>query len=348
MGQSKAPRVLLQSTAPRTKRISSRKRKRGEGTPVTSRYFQKITQANGSFRFAAVVSPDSKIRTKRATANNNTHKCINVSRSLEKIAPETEIAENEKYQSLGCALFEENRGKTLVDANGATSDYFLRSPSSAYGSIQSLGPLVYTWIDSSNRDEIHLNCSRLTSSSDNNGKPCDTCSKILMKDAFRHFRDCPVFREKLDFYSWNSNRTGSSDHAGGNNRHSSCVEVVGRWAEEHALRHLCPNQCFLRAFAPSRDWMVLRKNLKKVTPIGEILKDWTCRLVHETEANGDENLVSNRALLTRINCSEIEEVKKNLNVKHSLRGRLPRTIFVSLKTGEVCGPLFIFIVRIIF
>ena len=54
----------------------------------------------------------------------------------------------------------------------SSSNYFLRSPSSAYGSVLSLGPLVYTWIGGrrrgsnkrisiyNSREEVRLNCLR--------------------------------------------------------------------------------------------------------------------------------------------------------------------------------------------
>jgi hypothetical protein len=83
--------------------------------------------------------------------------------------------------------------------------------------------------------------------------------------------------------------------------------------------------------------MMLRRNLKHQLPIGETLDDWTCRLVDETTSNEGE--ISALRTPSSI-CNEGKKVDVNPNVKHSLReqcfkGSLPRTLFVSLKTGEV-------------
>ncbi|OEU22561.1 hypothetical protein FRACYDRAFT_232718 [Fragilariopsis cylindrus CCMP1102] len=126
----------------------------------------------------------------------------------------------------------------------------------------------------------------------------------------------------------------------------TCVELVGRWAEQHSVRHLCPNQCFLRAFAPIREWMVLRKKLEKYTPIGEILNDWTCRLVFDdktTETETEEenqntstndieipvNIKSPSSLSSSSRVQTAEERKQN---SKAYTNQL--TEFVSLKSGK--------------
>lgn len=316
MTQNTALIVDTHSIASRRKSVGSRKRKRGEGTPVTSRYFKGIAPANNSFRFTTIVSPDSKCRSNSPTAENAAK-------------ARRRIVENEQdEESCGYNLFAEVRSDALVNANGATSDYFLRSPSSAFGSVRSLGPLVYTWIGGSSRDEIRRECSLRISS---NGKPCDVCSKILERDAFRHFQRCPIFRKQFNDYRKNDfKRDGCLGGVGENNLQPTCVELVGRWAEECALRHVCPNQCFLRAFAPSRDWCILRKHLRTITPIGELLSDWTCRLVDDKETNGQT---------LQCNFHELFCMKQDIKLEHSLsgigsKGRQPRTSFVSLKTGK--------------
>ncbi len=307
----------------RTKRMGSRKRKRGEGISVTSRYFQGIAPSNKTFRFVKAVSPDS----------NNQSKNLMQSKEMKfhcgrNIALQDDIVGNKNYdQNLGYNMFVENKCDKLVDRNGVTSDYFLRSPSSAYGSVRSLGPLVYTWIGNGNRDEIRSKCSRRISASQS-GKPCDECSKILLMEAFRHFRGCSIFQRVMDSCNINFDRMEKIDPQ------ATCVEVVGRWAENHAVRHLCTNQCFLRAFAPSRDWLSLQKHLKTITPIGDSLDDWTCRLVHETNEHDGEAIGCNRAPLTcRSHCDGFRIAKQHRRVG---QGNLPRTIFVSDNTGKVC------------
>ena len=293
----------------------------------------------------------------------------------------------------------------------SSSNYFLRSPSSAYGSVLSLGPLVYTWIGSrrrgsnerisicNSREEVRLNCLRQRrrnsspSSSRINDKErrkvCIYCAPILSEDAFRHFKDCLIFQdEQYKYYTIHDDDDDDDDDddsstpnytkiAGNddcNNDHDqykmtdvdikfdtelsslssssslsslTCVELVGRWAEQHSVRHLCPNQCFLRAFAPIREWMVLRKKLEKYTPIGEILNDWTCRLVFDdktTETETEEenqntstndieipvNIKSPSSLSSSSRVQTAEERKQN---SKAYTNQL--TEFVSLKSGKV-------------
>ena len=312
MTSPKASGVDLQTRESLTKCMGSRKRKRGE---VTSRYFEGAS-SNNAFRFVTTVSPDANAHSEHSIERHRGRK----------IALAEKLVENENHdQTVGYVLFAENKSDNLVNRNGATSDYFLRSPSSAYGSVLSLGPLVCTWIDSRNHDEIRSKCSRQISSS--SGKPCDECS-VLLQEAFQHFRNCSFFRQKLD--SFHTNFDGMEK----NNPQATCLEVVGQWAERHALRHLCTNQCFLRAFAPSRDWLSLRKHLKTIAPIGDTLDDWTCSLVHETEDEGGAVLCDRAPHTWRSHCDGFKIVKEH---RQARQGNLPRTVFVSLNTGKVCG-----------
>lgn len=331
MTLKKAMGVDLKSpTIPRRKPVGSRKRRRGEGIPVTSRYFQGIAPSNSTFRFTSIVSPDSKSRSNSPLSEKNLKISTNCTKSQKRILGKEEDI------GLGYSLFAESRRDPLVNANGATSDYFLRSPSSAYESVRSLGPLVYTWMRSSSHNEVHSKCSRRVSSS---GKPCDDCSEILAKDAFRHFRSCPVFREKLRNYSNKNLETSSFVGAVEDNEFQpTCVEIVGRWAEEHALRHVCPNQCFLRAFAPSRDWLILRKNVKAITPIGDLLNDWTCRLAGSIESNEGATHAANQKLRYDGHALEIMEQPppKHLHSDVNSKWCLTETVFVSRKTDKVC------------
>jgi hypothetical protein len=296
----------------------------------------------------------------------------------------------------------------------SSSNYFLRSPSSAYGSVLSLGPLVYTWIGGgrrgsnkwisicNSREEVRLNCLRQRrrnsspSSSRINDKErrkvCIYCAPILSEDAFRHFKDCLIFQNEQykyyiihdddddddddDDYSSTPTYTQIAGNDDCNNDHDqykmtdvnimfdtesssssssspsslsslTCVELVGRWAEQHSVRHLCPNQCFLRAFAPIREWMVLRKKLEKYTPIGEILNDWTCRLVfddkttetkieeenHNTNTNGIEIPVNNKSPSSLSSSSRVQTAQDRKQNSKSYTNQL--TEFVSLKSGKV-------------
>jgi hypothetical protein len=134
-----------------------------------------------------------------------------------------------------------------------SSLHFLKSPSSPLGSLVNLGPLIYTW------SELHLDgfvCTR-NSGCIRETTICPPCG-LIIQDATRHFSRCPIFHEAFDLHLLTRN-----------SHRESCVELAGAFAEK-CLRHLCPNRCYLRAFAASRDWVALRKTLSQRTdqPIG--------------------------------------------------------------------------------
>ena len=133
-----------------------------------------------------------------------------------------------------------------------SSRHFLHSPSSTQGSLRHLGPIIYTW-----SQFLPPKCTRPPDCC--HQSLCNPCLKFL-HDATRHFVDCPQFRET--FYV---QREWTFDD------NTPCLLVVGQVAER-CVRHLCANRCYLRAFAPSRDWVAMRKDLAKATtePIGRV------------------------------------------------------------------------------
>ena len=302
------------------------KKKRSKRNYITSRHFPKVV--THSFRFA----PGTKIRSSNGDRKSDSQKYSGDDDTSPKIVTKTTIAENNQDSNFGYSLFTEKERAQITKVKGK-SNYFLWSAASARASVQSLGPLVYTWIDSSNYNDIRSNCLLHTSISTSNRKPCNPCWKILTEEGFRHFLDCPIFEKELDTFITNSEFAKFLSSGKYDNK-STCVELVGRWAEEHSLRHLCPNQCFQRAFAPSREWIVLRKTLAKFRPIGEVLNDWTCRLVNETEVDKDGILRTNSSLLSPHGIGDEVEIFQEDSTR-ILQGCVPRTIFVSLKTGEV-------------
>lgn len=134
-----------------------------------------------------------------------------------------------------------------------SSFHFLKSPSSTLGSLENLGPLIYTW------SELHPTgfvCTRNTGCI-RETTICPPC-ELILQDATRHFSSCPIFHQAFDLGVLTKN-----------NRHETCVELAGAFAEK-CVRHLCNNRCYLRAFAASRDWVALRKTLIEITdqPLG--------------------------------------------------------------------------------
>mmetsp|Transcript_6217 Transcript_6217/g.15382 ORF Transcript_6217/g.15382 Transcript_6217/m.15382 type:complete len:345 (+) Transcript_6217:165-1199(+) len=318
------PGLILQSKPPaRAERKTSREKMRRKRSSLTSQYFPKPTKT--SFRFALSCFPSTSIRLFNGERKYDARKGTSGTDASSKIIARRNIVRNKEEQNSSYSLFMMNKTIPFMNVQRVASNYFLHSEASAQGSVQSLGPLVYTWIGSSNRNDIRSNCLLYTSSSTGDRKPCSSCWKILTQDGFTHFLDCPIFRMKLDMYSSNSD-FARSQPPGKYHCKTTCVELVGRWAEEHALRHLCSNQCFQRAFAPSREWIILRKKLTKLRSIGHVLNDWTCRLVHEPET--DNNEVSKT-----YSTSSHHGIGDELKIFE--QGSIPRTIFLSLKTGEV-------------
>ena len=120
--------------------------------------------------------------------------------------------------------------------SATTSKHFLHSPSSAIGSVRSMPNFLATLVPP-NMEEMFAEES--------------SCScKSLAEAARAQFQHCPIFQETRRSYlqsSRNAQRTSSV---------SCCVEQI---VELHAsLRHLCPQGCYLRAFAPLREWHSLR------------------------------------------------------------------------------------------
>ena len=127
------------------------------------------------------------------------------------------------------------------------------------------------------------------SNSNNSEGICQRCQEII-KDARRQFDACPLFRHHMDILLSKSKeraRRPSSSNDGQKERRrccctvqqdgqattttttqgtfdtSSCAARIGLEMMNHPslLRHLCHHQCYLRSFAPVRDWTIMRKAL---------------------------------------------------------------------------------------
>jgi hypothetical protein len=171
------------------------------------------------------------------------------------------------------------------------SDYFLKAPSSAHGAVASLGPLLLTWtskVEYCNFD-FARQCERRRRTEDafsqtddsTSSAMCTTCQPII-DNALRRFEACPVFQtqKQISFQRIPSDMNNT-------NKFLSCVEMVDKVAQQQLLRHLCDNQCYLRGFAPQRDWLALRQLVQEhsTQSLDILLKDWTCCLA--LEGNGE-------------------------------------------------------------
>lgn len=140
-----------------------------------------------------------------------------------------------------------------------SSVFFSRSPSSVHGSVDSLGPLIYTWINTNNSKSDFVggpSCTRTN-------EACTSCP-ALISQAKRQFSMCPIFQQRQqqgpsspgEFVSAQSPRNDIKNPQ----QRRCCVELAGETMELN-VRHLCEFGCYLRAFSPCRDWVALRKTL---------------------------------------------------------------------------------------
>eukprot|EP00537_Pseudo-nitzschia_pungens_P013183 CAMPEP_0172388738 /NCGR_PEP_ID=MMETSP1061-20121228/5776_1 /TAXON_ID=37318 /ORGANISM="Pseudo-nitzschia pungens, Strain cf. pungens" /LENGTH=161 /DNA_ID=CAMNT_0013118701 /DNA_START=76 /DNA_END=558 /DNA_ORIENTATION=+ len=154
-------RVVTPKPTPSAKKNASRKRRGVQRELFTSRYFSKVV--NHSFRFH---TSHARVRmTKQAKSKNrgNTDESI------------LKVVADEEGETTPYSMLTEHAKRSPITLADSTSDYFLHTSSSAYGSVLSLGPLVYTWISSRNYDDIRSNCTRPDSPSANIRDACDSC-----------------------------------------------------------------------------------------------------------------------------------------------------------------------------
>eukprot|EP00980_Cylindrotheca_fusiformis_P005905 scaffold1242_cov123-Cylindrotheca_fusiformis.AAC.14 len=163
--------------------------------------------------------------------------------------------------------------KNQTKSSGCSSWYFSHSPSSTYGSLQALGPLVYTWTPN-NMTAATVFCQRSISCS----RVCSSCAPVVSSSLTR-FHRCPLFSKYIDENDWIEM-----------GKPLSCAEIMGKVIEK-GVRHLCTNGCFLAAYAPSREWVFFRKTLRNISdePLDGLLSSWTCKLVDNVKSTEKPN-----------------------------------------------------------
>jgi hypothetical protein len=245
--------------------------------------------------------------------------------------------------------------KLLRTSETATnSPYFFRSPASVHGSCTALGPIFATWT-SADWSEMVENCVYMKSSSRASSERkrlvCDTCWKFAA-EAMAHFHGCPQIAEN----SKEMHIEAVMDNAV--NERRSCLELLGPQMERQ-VRHLCRNQCYLRAYGPCRDWWTLRQSLLDKTdrPLYRLLQCWTCKLdlpgastLSSNHDNPDGTAIDddghNRpAKHPRVSESmfpidgiERRDVESVLTSTKSIFH--PKTVFVNRQTGKVSESLW--------
>lgn len=154
--------------------------------------------------------------------------------------------------------------------------------------------------------------------------------------AIRHFECCFHFRERWDQLSWTKQRKDTNDSNaksasedsqqtvgalpdGGNVNTFYCWELAEERLQK-AVQHLCPHRCFMRAYAPYRDWFSLRKILvheHTSASIDKIFSEWRCFLQ-----------IPATATVKKLISGELQPIHRNSEAF------LPRTAFINSK-GEI-------------
>lgn len=130
------------------------------------------------------------------------------------------------------------------------SSYFIQSPSSVWGSVTSNRSLLF-WLTTTKAADVPA-CRR-RKDAPQNSLSCRPCAATI-DAAIGPFQCCSIFRER-----WQEQRSCGSGE-------SECWKRAENVLDQ-SLRHLCLHRCYMRAFAPCRDWFLLRKDLHQMTDI---------------------------------------------------------------------------------
>ena len=175
----------------------------------------------------------------------------------------------------------------VVPSNLApTSRYFKRSPSSVHGSSEALGPIFATWV-SEDWEDVIQGCRYVSFPLPKGRRAvCRHCHDMVSQ-AMNHFRDCPHMQWGFDEVCIESTVGAVKAEGLAGRRCRSCIEHLSHQMER-IVRHLCPNQCYLRGYSPFRDWWMLRQMLMERTEglVGSLLRSWSCKLVCPVNKDG--------------------------------------------------------------
>jgi hypothetical protein len=163
----------------------------------------------------------------------------------------TECIEIKSHQSSATKREDRRRNESTKGIKSQTSCRVHNSSSDSIValSVFSLGPLVYTWCKSWCRKDAPR-CERAK----HEVAVCFAC-KDSVAEVLSQFSQCPEFQnldpEKL---------FAMAQHQTKQQPICSCIELVGSLIEKQ-VRHLCQHGCYLRAFAPCREWIALSKDI---------------------------------------------------------------------------------------
>lgn len=164
-----------------------------------------------------------------------------------------------------------------VSINSATSSkYFVDSPSSAIGSFRSMPNFLMALIPPGIEQSIQ-------DAAQNEKKSC-SCAH-LSEAARKQFVHCPIFEQ--------TRRSLKSCEATSDNDLTCCDKEI--LLLHQSVLHICSRACYLRAFAPLRDWHSLRTSISELSG----------------RSPGKTRLTSNHFPLT---CVMVEEMHSHIQV----------------------------------
>lgn len=131
--------------------------------------------------------------------------------------------------------FETPPSKASV-CSATSSRHFLDSPSSAIGSVSSMPSFLETLAPIDLDESTSCSC------------------QCLIESASLQFAHCEMFRESS---SKNPSTCKAESHC--------CDECTLDF--QRRLCHLCPHGCYLRAFAPLREWHSLRESVAEISDV---------------------------------------------------------------------------------
>lgn len=151
-----------------------------------------------------------------------------------------------------------------------TSAYFRQSPSSAYGAVQALGPVLFCLSTSFPQPE---KCTKQR----NDCSECQPWSRA----ALSHFGGCPLFLANWNYLRNEEDTTACGD---GETTKLPCWRQTEKRLHQ-SVRHLCSHRCFMRAYAPHRAWFALCQAIQRGScpdeSVSSAVKGWRCVLEKE-------------------------------------------------------------------
>lgn len=87
---------------------------------------------------------------------------------------------------------------------------------------------------------------------------CNIC-KVKLSLAIEHFNECSIFRNTIKTLLLNEIQLTNSDNDPRNPTTCCRYNILIEEYIQYSVRHICSNLCYLRAFAPFREWIQLHQ-----------------------------------------------------------------------------------------